>query len=95
MGAKAFWNHDAFFDYVDRWVAEEKDGTVVGIKNDITALPADPVDLQKIKRKGYNPFPSDFVRLMWETYRAKADEIGAATEKKLSVAPQPAGNNIK
>jgi hypothetical protein len=95
MGAKTFWNHDAFFDYVDRWVAEAKDGMVVVPPEGPSADPLTLAHLQKIERAPYKPFPSDFVRLMWETYRTKADQIGAETAKKLSVTPQPAGNKDK
>jgi len=95
MGAKSFWNHDAFFDYVERWVAEAPDGTWVMPKNGNMAPPLDPADLQNIKRIGYKPFASDFIRVMWETYRAKSDQIGEATAKKLSVTPQPVANKAK
>ena len=64
LGAKGCWNHDAFFDYVDRWVAEADAGTV----ERETGRPA-----------AYDPFAGagDFVRAMWQAYRPKADEIGA------------------
>ncbi len=62
MGAKGYWDHDAFFDYVDRWVAEAPDGRV---------------DRELGIRESYRPFNSDFVRSMWQTYRSRADEIGA------------------
>ena len=95
MGAKTFWNHDAFFDYVDRWVAEAKEGKVVIPPEGPLADPLTPAHLQKIERAPYKPFPSDFVRLMWETYRTKADQIGADTAKKLSVTPQSVENKAK
>lgn len=65
LGAKAHWNRDAFFDYVDRWAAEAKDGTV------------DPKSLQPA---AYDPFygTGEFVHVMWPAYRPNADEIGAA-----------------
>jgi len=87
MGAKPFWNHDAFFDYVDRWVQEAPEGMLVQPENATTAEPLDPAALQNLVRREYQPFPSDFVRLMWETYRADADRIGERTSKKLSVKP--------
>jgi len=95
MGAKAFWNHDAFFDYVDRWVAEATNGKVVIPPEGPSADPLTPAHLQKIERAPYKPFPSDFVRLMWETYRTKADQIGEDTAKKLSVTPQAAETKAK
>jgi len=63
LGAKGHWGHDAFFDYVDRWVSEAAVGTV---------------DKKTMKPMGYQPFPGGgFVEAMWEAYRSKADEIGA------------------
>jgi len=61
IGAKEYWAHDAFFDYVDRWVAEEQYGAV---------------DRDTMQPKGYRAFNSDFIKAMWDTYRGKADEIG-------------------
>ena len=55
IGAKAYWNHDAFFDYVDRWVQED----VAAATNRASAM------------------GGAFVCAMWDTHRAKADEIGA------------------
>jgi len=65
LGAKGFWGHEPFFDYVDRWVAEAADGTV---------------DKSTMKPTGYQPFPGGaggFVGAMWKAYRSRADEIGA------------------
>jgi hypothetical protein len=62
LGAKGDWNHDGFFDYVDRWVSEAQDGAV---------------DRKTMKPTGYQPSPCGFVEAMWKAYRAKADEIGA------------------
>ena len=71
LGAKAYWNHDAYFDYVDRWVAEAKDGTV---------------DPKTLAPTGYDPFAGAgaFVQAMWQAYRPKADEIGAETIRKAA-----------
>jgi len=57
LGARKLWDHDAFFDYVDRWVAEAENGSV---------------DAKTSKPCGYQPFPNGFVKAMWEAYRAKA-----------------------
>ena len=43
LGLKSYWNHDAYFDYVDRWVAEAADGTV---------------DHKTLRPTGYDPFPA-------------------------------------
>jgi len=71
LGAKAYWNHDAFFDYVDRWVAEETDGRVDG---------------KTKERRGYQAADTRFIRPMWDAYRAKADEIGAGVLRKAEAA---------
>jgi hypothetical protein len=59
---KGNWSHEAFFDYVDRWVAEAADGAV---------------DKDTLEREAYNPFKSDCPRAMWEKYRPQADTSGA------------------
>lgn len=67
MGAKKLWDHEAYFDYVDRWVKEGSEGSA----SDQTKPSA-----------GYKAFSSGFFRAMWETYRPKADQIGEETAKK-------------
>ncbi|HUT32174.1 MAG TPA: hypothetical protein VNE39_01730 [Planctomycetota bacterium] len=70
LGAKADWGHDAFFDYVDRWVAEAADGSV---------------DRKTMKPTGYQPFyggEGGFTEAMWRAYRPKADEIGASVHAR-------------
>ncbi|MBM4032335.1 MAG: hypothetical protein FJ291_11165 [Planctomycetes bacterium] len=65
LGAKGHWGHDAFFDYVDRWVSEAADGTV---------------DRKTMKPTGYQPFyggAGGFIEAIWNAYRPKADAIGA------------------
>ena len=59
LGAQGYWNHDAFFDYVDRWVEEADRGTV---------------DRQTLQPTGYDAFHGigDFVKAMWQTYRASS-----------------------
>lgn len=72
LGLKAAWNHDAFFDYVDRWVAEADDGLV---------------DKKTLEPRGYKPIGSAFIEAMWKTYRDKADEIGAGVLAKGADTP--------
>jgi len=69
LGAKGDWNHDAFFDYVDRWVREAEQGTV---------------DQKTFRPSGYDPFygTGEFVKAMWQTYRPQSDEIGGETIRK-------------
>ena len=89
MGARGLWNHDAYFDYVERWIKEGDYGTYVQPGGDFkasSAQPATPEEIAMIKPKKYQVWPSasDFVRLMWETYRDKADQIGEETKAKWS-----------
>jgi hypothetical protein len=74
LGAKTYWNHDAFFDYVDRWVQEAESGTV----NQKTLRPA-----------SYDPYAGagNFIKAMWQTYRPKADEVGAQTLRRSASKP--------
>ena len=62
LGAEKLWNHDAFFDYVDRWMTEDDSRSVAEIK----------------QAKGWDYSASwgrqrqcwdDFVQNMWEVYR--------------------------
>jgi hypothetical protein len=68
LGAKKSWNHDAFFDYVDRWVAESSTGGLF--------------KKASMKLEPYSPFFSKFIKAMWDAYRDKADAIGAEAMKK-------------
>ena len=77
LGAVELWNHPAFFDYVDRWVAEAESGTVA---KDTGA------------RAGYDAFRGparDFVRAMWGTYREQADTIARRARKRTAGAAGP------
>jgi len=69
LGARGYWNHEPFFDYVDRWVREAADGSV---------------DQKTMKPAGYGAYPggNGFVQAMWSAYREKADEIGADVLRK-------------
>jgi hypothetical protein len=88
LGAEKLWNHDAFFEYVDRWVAEGNDGTFVHPKNASTAEPLEPDALKEIKPKSYNPYSSVFVEKMWETYRPKSGAIGKQSAEKSLLTSQ-------
>ena len=61
LRAQGDWNHDAFFDYVDRWVAEAADGTV---------------DRKTLRQASYDPFSGagEFVKNMWQMYPKMADK---------------------
>lgn len=83
MGATKLWNHDPFFEYVERWVREAPDGTYVMPKHATTTAPLEPDALKNLQSKGYTPW-SDFVGSMWQAYRPKADEIGRSTAAKWS-----------
>ena len=57
MGAKALWNHDAFFDYYDRWMAA--DDPLAGQRG---AHPRPPQEGRSL---------DPFVDVMWAAYRGK------------------------
>lgn len=58
MGAIRVWNHDAYFDYIDRWMAQEDE---YAANRGAHARP-------KQEGKTFDPF----VDAMWHTYRASA-----------------------
>jgi hypothetical protein len=69
MKAKALWNHDAFFDYYDRWMAVTDD---YAVQRGANARP-------KQEGKSLDPF----VDAMWAAYRGKvpAQDGGVTNEK--------------
>jgi hypothetical protein len=79
MNATKLWNHDAFFDYVDRWMTENDSSAVIAIKQakgwDFSA------DWLR-QRQCWD----GFVKNMWTAYRSK---FSAPTKM------QPAGNQEK
>jgi hypothetical protein len=69
MKAKAIWNHDAFFDYNDRWMAVE----------DIYATNRGNIPRPKSEGRSFDPF----VDAMWAAYRASVPkQTGARDNKK-------------
>jgi len=62
MHAEARWNHDAFFDYVDRWM-EEDDAQDIKIIKESTGKDFSASYLRQ--RQAWDPF----VREMWAKYR--------------------------
>lgn len=68
LGAQKEWNHDAFFDYVDRWMTEPGDA-----EHRAEIMKHHPNaglgERARYAFQGYIPEP--FVKRMWETYRAK------------------------
>ena len=58
MGAKSLWNHNAFFDYVDRYYQVYKTGSSA---------------YHSIIQDEYSDYPpaSDFLISMWDTYRSQ------------------------
>lgn len=64
------WNCDAYFDYVNRWVANAKEGTV---------------GRETLQPAGYDPFggaAEGLVEAMWHECRPTADAILAAMRSK-------------
>ena len=70
MGQKTAWNHNALFDYTDRWVTWSE-------------MEKDPLvpEWQKYNKPLY-VFGGPFQEAMWEAYRPKADAIANALPKK-------------
>ena len=76
-GMTACWDHPVFFAYVDRWISEE--------------LPATKFDIIKGGKKTFfetwsatprAEIQTNFVKAMWEAYRAQADAIATAKQGK-------------
>jgi len=67
MHAEKVWGHDAFFAYVDRWMAEDDTPFVEAIRS------AGGMDWTKAKRGEFGRqgfvMQAKFVREMWDTYR--------------------------
>jgi hypothetical protein len=61
MGAQELWNHDAFFDYVDRWMSEDDSFHVIEILN---ATGWDYSAGWKRQGKTWDPFVNE----MWAEY---------------------------
>lgn len=68
MGAKAAWNHDAFFDYYDRWMAPED--PAAGRRN---GLPRPPQEGRSL---------DPFVDVLWRAYRDKVPAQPGATDRR-------------
>lgn len=63
MQGKELWNHDAYFDYCDRWMSETTNAQFDEIKS-YCGL-----------RSGYGSAGSDFADAMWKTYRGPVDNV--------------------
>ena len=62
LHAEEAWNHDAFFDYVDRWMEEDDTEAIRTIK---TATGRDYSASFNRQRQAWDPF----VNKMWAEYR--------------------------
>ena len=69
LHAEKDWNHDAFFDYVDRWMTEDDTGPGRIIMQSWPEIGFN--DHDKWNREGYAGDP--FVKTMWERYRDHLD----------------------
>lgn len=70
MGAKELWNHDAFFDYVDRWMTEDDSEHVKVLDN--AGKTANLTFSANFQRQGQSWDP--FVNQMWEKYRSYVND---------------------
>ncbi|WP_075078071.1 hypothetical protein [Terrimicrobium sacchariphilum] len=66
MGAKALWNHDAFFDYYDRWMSAD----------DPYAAKRNGIPRPKEEGRSLDPF----VNAMWTAYRDKVPVQGGGKD---------------
>jgi hypothetical protein len=66
LHAEKFWNHDAFFDYVDRWMYENDDAFVKTLKKAIGS-DYDKSPFGDFPRQGFAWDP--FAAAMWSKYR--------------------------
>lgn len=69
LKAEKAWNHDAFFDYVDRWMTEDDRPHIVELMKHHPQLGLN--EKTRWNRQGYTWEP--FVKTMWESYRGKAE----------------------
>jgi hypothetical protein len=70
MHAEKSWGHDAFFDYVDRWMYENDDAFVKTLKETINSNYHQD-RFGQFPRQGFAWDP--FAAKMWATYRAKLE----------------------
>ena len=71
MGQKTAWNHDALFDYTDRWVTWS-----------LAKREVDPVKSRDDFYKALYVYGGYFQMAMWDAYRPKADEIAKTCQAK-------------
>jgi hypothetical protein len=72
LHAETQWNHDAFLDYVDRWMTENDDAAGREITKYWPDLGLDERD--RWNHQGYTWDP--FVKTMWNSYRNHLDAVG-------------------
>jgi hypothetical protein len=72
LHAERAWNHDAFFDYVDRWMTEDDSEAGKAIMKYWPEVGLN--DKADWNRQGYTWEP--FVKTMWTLYRKRLDESG-------------------
>jgi hypothetical protein len=91
LHAEKDWNHDAFFDYVDRWMTEDdtQPGRII-----MQSWPEIGLnDHDKWNREGYPGEP--FVKTMWTQYRNHLDEVGKqpTSSGRVHVQHDPSGRS--
>ena len=72
LHAEKEWNHNAFLDYVDRWMTENDDDAGREITKRWPELALDEHD--RWNHQGYSWEP--FVKTMWQRYRNHLDQMG-------------------
>ena len=108
MHSEKKWNHDAFFDYCDRWMTEDDTTFVQVIKTqtNFSPYPAGGLSLSADQKKTWDPFVDE----MWAKWRnnlpadldtTTVTSSSGGQEGRIVVYPNPAkistsnGNTIK
>jgi len=73
LGQKKAWNHDALFDYTDRWIAWNAPTQTWDVDKKMLVNPPNNLTAK---------FISKFQQSMWETYRLKVDTIAKTIPSK-------------
>lgn len=73
MGAQTLWNHDALFDYADRWMMQDDTAQINALRQAFPGGAGNPTRWIDVPDQG-TTF-SDFVDNMWDAYRGLGPQI--------------------
>jgi hypothetical protein len=72
MRAEGYWNHGAFFDYVDRWMTEDNQATAAYLKQAVLDNPYEDYSWTTdfwLSQQRIGGYQRPIVEHMWNTYR--------------------------